>query len=41
LLPVGDEEKERQGGDDPVEEKDHEQIAHDIPEMQFRNFANT
>ena len=35
LLPVGDEEEERQRGDDKVNKEDHEQPAHDISEMQF------
>jgi len=33
LLPVGDEEEERQRGDDKVDEEDHEQPAHDISEV--------
>ena len=35
FLPVGDEEEERERGDDEVDEEDHQQPAHDIPEMQF------
>ena len=34
-LPVGDEEAERQRGDDEVDEEDHEEPAHNISEMQF------
>ncbi len=32
-LPVGDEEQKGKRGNEPVDEEDHEQIAHDIPEM--------
>jgi len=33
LLPVGDKEKKRQGGDDKVDKEDHKEPAHDIPKM--------
>lgn len=36
LLPVGDEEEEGKGGDDEVDAEDHQQPAHDIPEVKFR-----
>jgi len=35
LLPVGDEEEERQRGDDEVDEEDHKEPAHDIPEVKL------
>ncbi len=34
-LPVGDEQKKRERSDHPVNKEDHEQVSHDVPEMEF------